>query len=182
MPTPSGTSGSRLGSRGWRAAFRSFRRPAGKEVLLDNAKALVEHHDPVPPGRWCSTPACTPLRGTGMCDPWPVRRTGPAPRARTNAGLATSSAMPSRAGASPAGRRWRRTWRGGCARSPTTRVHGTTGEAPAMLRFDARGALQALRPLGGKPPFRQMRELTPLRAERRLRGRRHQPLQRALAR
>jgi hypothetical protein len=38
------------------------------------------------------------------------------------------------------------------------RVHGTTGEVP-MVRFE-REERQALRPLGGKPPFRQMRELT----------------------
>jgi len=38
------------------------------------------------------------------------------------------------------------------------RVHGTTGEVP-MVRFE-REERQALRPLNGRPPFRQMRELT----------------------
>jgi hypothetical protein len=38
------------------------------------------------------------------------------------------------------------------------RVHGTTGEVPAE-RF-AREEQQALRPLDGRPAFRQMRELT----------------------
>ena len=37
------------------------------------------------------------------------------------------------------------------------RVHGTTGEAP-IARFQ-REERQALRPLGGRPPFRQLREL-----------------------
>jgi hypothetical protein len=37
------------------------------------------------------------------------------------------------------------------------RVHGTTGEAP-MARF-LREEAAALRPLGGRPPFRQVREL-----------------------
>ena len=38
------------------------------------------------------------------------------------------------------------------------RVHGTTGEVP-IVRFE-RDEQQALRPLSGRPPFRQMRELT----------------------
>jgi hypothetical protein len=38
------------------------------------------------------------------------------------------------------------------------RVHGTTGEVP-MVRF-AREEAAALRPLNGRPPFRQLRELT----------------------
>ena len=38
------------------------------------------------------------------------------------------------------------------------RAHGTTGEAP-MARFE-REEQQALRPLNGRPPFRQLRELT----------------------
>jgi hypothetical protein len=39
-----------------------------------------------------------------------------------------------------------------------TRVHGTTGEAP-LVRFE-RDEVAALRPLGDKPPFGQLRELT----------------------
>ena len=38
------------------------------------------------------------------------------------------------------------------------RVHGTTGEAP-IVRFEREEAA-ALRPLTGRPPFRQLRELT----------------------
>jgi len=38
------------------------------------------------------------------------------------------------------------------------RVHGTTGEAP-IVRFEREERL-ALRPLSGRPPFRQVRELT----------------------
>ena len=38
------------------------------------------------------------------------------------------------------------------------RIHGTTGEAP-LERF-ARDEASALRPLAGRPPFRQIRELT----------------------
>ena len=39
-----------------------------------------------------------------------------------------------------------------------TRVHGTTGEAP-VVRFE-REERRVLRPLAGRPPFRQLRELT----------------------
>lgn len=38
------------------------------------------------------------------------------------------------------------------------RIHGTTGEAP-LERF-TRDEAAALRPLSGRPPFRQIRELT----------------------
>jgi len=38
------------------------------------------------------------------------------------------------------------------------RVHGTTGEAP-LVRFE-RDEAKTLRPLNGRPPFRQIRELT----------------------
>jgi hypothetical protein len=37
------------------------------------------------------------------------------------------------------------------------RAHGTTGEAP-LARFE-REEVAALRPIGGRPPFRQLREL-----------------------
>ena len=37
-------------------------------------------------------------------------------------------------------------------------MHGTTGEAP-IARFEREEAA-ALRPLNGRPPFRQLRELT----------------------
>ena len=37
-------------------------------------------------------------------------------------------------------------------------MHGTTGEAP-IERFE-RDEAAALRPLAGRPPFRQVRELT----------------------
>ena len=110
------------------------------------------------PARWRSTSACTPSPATGACGRGPARPTGPAPRARTSAASATSSATPSPAGASPSWAaleahlaRWMR-------EVADTRVHGTTGEAP-IARFEREEAA-ALRPLAGRPPFRQLRELT----------------------
>ena len=51
----------------------------------------------------------------------------------------------------------RRTSTGGCARSPTSGCTAPTGEAP-LARFQ-RDEAAALKPLKGRPPFRQVREL-----------------------
>ena len=59
------------------------------------------------------------------------------------------------------------------------RVHGTTGEAP-VDRF-ARDEATALQPLGGRPPFRQLRELTRRVRADCCRRDRHEQLLRAVA-
>lgn len=115
------------------------------EVLLDNAKALVEHHDAMThevrfnarlhafARYWGFTPrACAPYRA----------RT----KVRTNAGSATSRRTRSPAAGSRAGRRSRRIWTGGRARSPTD---GNT----------ARRALRRRNALAGRAPFGQLRDL-----------------------
>ena len=147
----------RPGSTGWRARSATS---AGvpREVLLDNAQGAGRPARRARRARWRSTSACTPSPATGASGRGPARPTGRAPRARTSAASATSSATPS-----PAARfaswaaleahlaRWMR-------EVADSRVHGTTGEAP-IERF-RREEAAALRPLAGRPPFRQLRELT----------------------
>ena len=141
---------------GVEGAFRHFGGVTA-EVLVDNAKALVAHHDAATrevrfnarflafAGYWGFRPrACAPFRartkgkderGVGY-----VKRNAIAGHrfcswAEMEAHLA----------------RWTR-------EVADARVHGTTGEPPAE-RF-ARDEAAALRPLDGRPPFRQIRELT----------------------
>ena len=141
---------------GIEGAFRHFGGLPG-ELLLDNARALVKHHDAV-------------TREVEFTDGlhaftryWNVRPVACAPyRARTKGkdergvGYVKHNAIAGRSfaswGALEAHLAW---WMREVA---DTRVHGTTCEAP-MVRF-AREERQALRPLGGRPPFRQLRELT----------------------
>ena len=152
-----------LASTGWRA-------PSGTsaacrdEVLLDNARALVDAPRRADPRGARSTTASTPSAATGASGRGPARRTGRAPRARTSAASATSSATPSPGTASRAGRRWRRISRAGCARWPTC----ASTARPASRRSRASSATRraALKPLGGRPPFRQVRELTRRGADR----------------
>ena len=116
---------------GIEGAFRHFGGlPA--ELLMDNAKALVTHHDAATrevafndrlhafARYWGVRPvACAPYRARTIAlgDPSAKQPVAEPPEgARTSAGSATSRATPSRAGALRVGRRWRRTWPGGCAR------------------------------------------------------------------
>jgi transposase len=141
---------------GLEGAFRHFG-GLPKEVLLDNAKALVEHHDPA------TREVVFNARLHAFARYWDVRPVACAPyRARTKGkdergvGYVKRNAIAGRGfaswGALEAHLAW---WMREVA---DQRVHGTTGEVP-MVRFE-REERQALRPLGGKPPFRQMRELT----------------------
>jgi transposase len=141
---------------GLEGAFRHFG-GLPKEVLLDNAKALVEHHDPV------TREVVFNARLHAFARYWDVRPLACAPyRARTKGkdergvGYVKRNAIAGRSfaswGALEAHLAW---WMREVA---DRRLHGTTGEVP-MVRFE-REERQALRPLGGKPPFRQMRELT----------------------
>lgn len=102
---------------GIEGAFRHFGGvPA--ELLMDNAKTLVTQHDAATREVVFNDRLHSFARYWG-CGPSPVRPTAREPRARTSAGSATSRATPLRAGALPAGRRWRRIWPGGCAKWPT---------------------------------------------------------------
>ena len=157
---------------GIEGAFRHFGRLPG-ELLLDNARALVKHHDAAtrvePRGspdasnpeirrtRWSSTTGGTRSPATGTCG------RSPAPyRARTKGkdergvGCVKHNAIAGRRfaswGALEAHLAW---WMREVA---DQRVHGTTGEAP-IARFE-RERLRPWRPLNARPPFHQPRELT----------------------
>ena len=141
---------------GIEGAFRHFGGLPG-ELLLDNAAALVKHHDPV------TREVEFNDRLHAFAQYWGVRPVACAPyRARTKGkdergvGYVKHNAIAGRSfvswGALEAHLAW---WMREVA---DQRVHGTTGEVP-MVRF-AREEAAALRPLNGRPPFRQLRELT----------------------
>jgi transposase len=149
--------------RGFVAAFRherqsawldglehAFRHFGGvpEELLLDNAKALVLHHDPR------TREIVFNDRFHAFCRYWGVRPRACAPyRARTKGkdergvGYVKANAIAGRDFASWAAleahlARWTR-------EVADTRIHGTTGEAP-VERFE-RDEKAALRPLPGRP-------------------------------
>jgi hypothetical protein len=137
-------------------AFRHFGgRPI--ELLLDNARALVEHHDVQ------TREVVFNERFHAFTRYWDVKPQACAPyRARTKGkdergvGYVKRNAIAGRSFASWAEleahlAQWTR-------EVADMRVHGTTGEAP-LVRFE-RDEAAALRPLGDKPPFGQLRELT----------------------
>ncbi len=127
-----------------------------EEVLFDNAKALVEHHDAA------TREVVFNARLHAFARYWGVRPVACAPyRARTKGkdergvGYVKRNAVAGRSFASWAALEAHLAW---WARDVAdARVHGTTGEVP-VVRFE-RDEAAALRPLGGRPPFRQLREL-----------------------
>jgi len=140
---------------GIEGAFRHFGGLPG-ELLLDNAKALVKHHDAA------TREVEFNDRLHAFARYWGVRPVACAPyRARTKGkdergvGYVKYNAIAGRSfaswGALEAHLAW---WMREVA---DVRVHGTTGEVP-MVRFEREEAA-ALRPLNGRPPFRQLREL-----------------------
>jgi transposase len=125
------------------------------EVLLDNARALVEHHDVATREVRFNAKLHAFARHWGFrpraCAPYRARTKGKDER---GVGYVKKNAV--------AGRRFD-SWAAFEAHLAAwsreiadQRVHGTTGELPAA-RF-AREA-QALRPLGGRAPFGQLRDL-----------------------
>jgi transposase len=125
------------------------------EVLLDNARALVEHHDAVTREVRFSAKLHAFARHWGFrpraCAPYRARTKGKDER---GVGYVKRNAV--------AGRRFE-SWAafeahlaGWCRDVADQRVHGTTGELPAV-RFTREGP--ALRPLGGRAPFGQLRDL-----------------------
>jgi len=125
------------------------------EVLLDNARALVEHHDAVTREVRFNVGLHAFARHWGFrpraCAPYRARTKGKDER---GVGYVKKNAI--------AGRRFE-SWAAFEAHLATwtrevadQRVHGTTGEPPIM-RF-AREA-PALRPLGGRASFGQLRDL-----------------------
>ncbi len=140
---------------GIEGAFRQFGGVPG-ELLLDNARALVTEHDAV------TREVRFNPRLHAFCSYWGVRPRACAPfRARTKGkdergvGYVKRNAI--------AGRRFEsfEALRAHLARwsreIADLRVHGTTGEAPAV-RFE-REERAALAPIGNRAPFVQMREV-----------------------
>jgi hypothetical protein len=128
-----------------------------EEVLLDNARALVEHHDAG------TGEVVFNARFHAFARYWGVRPVACAPyRARTKGkdergvGYVKHNAIAGRSFASWAALEAHLAW--WMREVADVRVHGTTGEAPIM-RFE-RDETAVLRPLNGRPPFRQIRELT----------------------
>jgi transposase len=141
---------------GIEGAFRHFGGLPG-ELLLDNARALVRHHDAA------TREVEFNDRLLAFARHWEVRPVACAPyRARTKGkdergvGYVKGNAVAGRRfaswGALEAHLGW---WMREVA---DIRVHGTTGEAP-IARFEREEAA-ALRPLNGRPPFQTLRELT----------------------
>ena len=141
---------------GIEGAFRHFGGvPA--ELLMDNAKTLVTQHDAA------TREVVFNDRLHSFARYWGVRPVACAPyRARTKGkdergvGYVKSNAIAGRSFASWSALEAHLAW--WMREVADMRVHGTTGEVPAA-RF-AREERQALRPLDGRPAFRQMRELT----------------------
>ncbi len=140
---------------GLESAFRAFG-GVPREVLLDNAKALILHHDPA------SREVVLHPRLHAFARHWGFRIRACAPyRARTKGkdergvGYVKRNAV--------AGRRFA-TWsemeahlEAWTRQIADARVHGTTGETPRQ-RFD-RDEAAALRSLAGIPPFVTARDL-----------------------
>src|SRR3954454_9836133 len=140
---------------GMESAFRGFG-GVPREVLLDNAKALILHHDPA------SREVVLHPRLHAFANHWRFRIRACAPyRARTKGkdergvGYVKSNAIAGRRFASwPELEAHLEAWMREVA---DMRVHGTTGETPTS-RF-ARDEARALRPLAGTPPFISARDL-----------------------
>ena len=140
---------------GLEGAFRHFGGLPG-EVLLDNARALVERHDA------STREVVFNARFHAFARYWGVRPVACAPyRARSKGkdergvGYVKRNAIAGRGFASWAALEAHLAW--WMREVADARVHGTTGETP-RARFE-REERQALCPLDGKPPFQQVREL-----------------------
>lgn len=140
---------------GMEGAFRHFG-GVPREVLLDNARSLVDHHDAV------TREVRFNERFHAFADYWGFRPRACAPyRARTKGkdergvGYVKRNAVAGHGFISWAGFEAHLEW--WTREIADRRVHGTTGEAP-LVRF-ARDEAAALKGLDGRPPFRQVREL-----------------------
>jgi transposase len=137
---------------------RAFRHFGGvpDEVLLDNAKALVVRHDVL------TRAVVFNERLAAFARYWDVRLRACAPyRARTKGkdesgvGYVKKNAIAGRCFASWTALEAHLVW--WMREVADVRVHGTTGEPP-IERF-RREEAAALQPIGGRPPFRQVREV-----------------------
>jgi len=140
---------------GMEGAFGRFGGVPG-EILFDNARALVEHHDPA------TREVRFNERLHAFAQHWKFRPRACAPyRARTKGkdergvGYVKGNAIAGHAFSSWAAFEAHLEW--WMRAVADQRVHGTTGEAP-LARFE-RAEAAALQKLDGRPPFRQVREL-----------------------
>lgn len=141
---------------GLEAAFRHFG-GVPSEVLLDNAKALVLHHDAT------TREVVFNERFHSFARYWDFRPRACAPyRARTKGkdergvGYVKGNAIAGRLFASWAELEAHLAW--WMREIADRRIHGTIGEPP-IERF-ARDEAGTLKPIDGRPPFRQIREVT----------------------
>jgi len=140
---------------GMEGAFRRFG-GVPQEVLLDNARALVDHHDAA------TREVRFNERLHAFADYWGFRPRACAPyRARTKGkdergvGYVKRNAIAGHSFISWATFEAHLVW--WMREIADRRVHGTTGEVP-LLRFE-RDEAAALTALDGRPSFRQVREL-----------------------
>jgi transposase len=140
---------------GMEGAFRRFG-GVPQEVLFDNARSLVEHHDAA------TREVRFNERLHAFADYWGFRPRACAPyRARTKGkdergvGYVKRNAVAGHSFVSWAAFEAHLEW--WMREIADLRVHGTTGEAP-LVRFQREEAA-ALKAVDGRPPFRQVREL-----------------------
>ena len=140
---------------GLEEAFRHFG-GLPQEILLDNARALVQQHDTQ------TREVLFNERFYAFARYWDVKPQACAPyRARTKGkdergvGYVKHNAIAGRSFASWAALEAHLAW--WMREVADARIHGTTGEAP-IVPF-GRDEAATLRPLGDRPPFGQLREL-----------------------
>lgn len=128
-----------------------------EEVLMDNPRALVVRHDPASRQVQFNDKLLAFAKHWGFrpraCAPYRARTKG---KTENGVGYVKKNAIAGHVFASWAAfeahlARWERD-------VANARIHGTTGEVP-MARF-ARDEAHRLRPLGGRPSFGTLRELT----------------------
>jgi len=141
--------------QGLEEAFRHFG-GVPTEVIVDNARALVNHHDPL------TREVEFNDRFSAFCRYWGTKPKACRPyRARTkgkderSVGYAKRNAIAGRTFASWEALEAHLCW--WMREIADQRKHGTTGEVPAV-RFEGQERA-ALLPLGGRAPFQQLREL-----------------------
>jgi len=141
---------------GLEGAFRHFG-GVPQEVLLDNARALVDHHDAATRDVRFNDRLHAFARYWGFrpraCAPYRARTKGKDER---GVGYVKRNAIAGHLFASWAALEAHLEW--WMREIADVRVHGTTGEVPRARFEDAEAA--ALEPIDGRPPFRQVRELT----------------------
>jgi transposase len=140
---------------GMEAAFAAFG-GVPQEVLLDNARALVDHHDALTREVRFNARLAAFARYWGFtpraCAPYRARTKGKDER---GVGYVKRNAIAGHRFESWAALEAHLAW--WMREIADVREHGTTGEAP-LDRF-RRAEATALKPLEGRPPFRQMRDL-----------------------